>query len=130
MAGTLDQPSPEPPTQLSFEEYTQLFYLAPRFLPEANFIALDGDEYVGLSALEKNLARPDYLDTGFTCVSRSHRRRNIATALKLKAIAFARNYGAKTIETGKRGEQPYFQIKHPTPGFSASSSLGGLSQSD
>ena len=49
-AGTLDEPSPEPTTQLSFEEYVQSFYLAPRFLPEANFIALDGDEYVGLSA--------------------------------------------------------------------------------
>ena len=122
-AGTLDEPSPEPPTQLSFEEYTRLFYQAPRFLPEANFIALDGDEYVGLSALEKNLARPDHLDTGFTCVLRSHRRRNIATALKLRAIAFAQEYGAKTIDTGNEENNPMYQINlrlgfRPRPAWS------------
>lgn len=122
-AGTQDEPSSEPPTQLSFEEYTQLFYLAPRFLPEANFIALDGDEYVGLSALEKNLAQPGHLDTGFTCVLRSHRRRNIATALKLKAIAFAKGYGAKTIDTGNEENNPMFQINlklgfQPMPAWS------------
>lgn len=122
-AGTLDEPSPEPPTQLSFEEYEQTFYLAPRFLPEANFIALDGDQYVGLSALEKDLARPDHLDTGFTCVLRSHRRRNIATALKLKAIAFAKEYGAKTIDTGNEENNPMYQINlrlgfQPQPAWS------------
>jgi len=105
-----DEPSPEPLTRLSFDEYAQRVFDAPDFLPEANFLALDGDEYVGLSALEKDMARPDHLDTGFTCVVPSHRRRNIALALKLKAIAFAKAYGAKTIDTGNEENNPMYQI--------------------
>ncbi len=109
-AGTQDEPSPEPPTQLPFAEYVQRILEGPDFLPEGCFIALDGDEYVGLSGLERDLARPDHLETGFTCVLRSHRRRHIALALKLKAIAFAREYAAKTIDTGNEENNPMYQI--------------------
>lgn len=122
-AGTQDEPSPEPPTKLPFEEYVKRFFDSPDFLPEAIFVALDGVSYVGMSALEKDLARPDHLETGFTCVLRSHRRRNIATALKLKAIAFAKAYGARTIDTGNEENNPMFQINlrlgfQPLPAWS------------
>ncbi len=121
--GAQDEPSPEPITRLPFDEYVQRCFGGPDFLPEGNFIAVDRDEYVGLSGLDKDLARPDHLETGFTCVLRSHRRRSIATALKLKAIAFAREYGAKTIDTGNEENNPMYQINlrlgfRPRPAWS------------
>lgn len=122
-AGTEDEPSPEPITRLPFDEYVQRFFAGPDFLPEGNSVAVDGDEYVALSNLERDLARLDHLETGFTCTRSSHRRRNIATALKLKAIAFAREYGAKTIGTGNEENNPMFQINlklgfQPMPAWS------------
>lgn len=122
-AGTQDEPTPEPITQLPFDEYVQRVFGGPDFLPEGNFVAVDGDEYVGLSSLEKDLARPDHLQTGFTCTRRSHRRRNIAMALKLKAIAFAKEYGAKTLDTRNEENNPMYQINlklgfRPRPAWS------------
>ena len=122
-AGTQDDPTPEPITQLPFEEYVQRIFAGPDFLAAGNFVAVDGDEYVGLSSLERDLARPDHLETGFTCTRRSHRRRNIALALKLKAIAFAAEYGAKTIDTGNEENNPMYQINlrlgfQPRPAWS------------
>lgn len=117
-----DEPSPEPLTRIQFEDYKREFFDAPNFLPEGNFIALDGDEYVGLSGLERDLVRPQHLYTGFTAVVPSHRRRKIASALKLKAIAFARDYGAKTLGTGNEENNPMYQINlrlgfRPLPGW-------------
>lgn len=117
-----DEPSPEPLTRISFEEYTRQFFDAPNFLPEGTFIALDGGEWVGLSGLETDLVRPKNLYTGFTAVVPSHRRRKIASALKLKAIAFARDYGAKTLGTGNEENNPMYQINlrlgfRPLPGW-------------
>lgn len=117
-----DEPSPEPITMPPFEEYAH-FFTAPDFLPEGTFLALDGDEYVGMSSLEKDLARPEHLEVGFTGVLPSHRRRSIATALKLKAIAFAAEYGAVTIDTGNEENNPMYQINlrlgfQPRPAWS------------
>ena len=122
-AGTQDEPTPEPITQLPFEEYVQRVFGGPDFLPDGNFIAIDGDEYVGLSSLERDLARLDHLQTGFTCTRRSHRRRSIAMALKLKTIAYAKENGVKTIDTRNEENNPMYQINlkvgfQPMPAWS------------
>lgn len=107
---TQDEPMPDTPTKLPFERYVKLAYEAPSFLPDGLFVALDGDRYVGMTEVEKDLADPEKLETGFTAVARSHRRRGIATALKLRALAFAKEYGAKSIDTGNEENNPMFQI--------------------
>lgn len=93
-----DVPSTYDPTPRPFEEWVKRSFENPWLLPDAWFIALDGDQYVGYSALGRTEAGP-WLDTGLTGVLRSHRRRAIALALKLRAIEFARKVGAPEIRT-------------------------------
>lgn len=109
-ACTLDEPQPDTPTRRPFEEWAKRTFDSPTYLPEAGFVALDGEQYVGLSELRKNLFDATRLSTGFTAVLASHRRRGIATALKLRAIEFAQQYGAETIRTGNEENNPMYQI--------------------
>lgn len=92
-----DIPAPEPPTPIAYEVWEKRFAHSG-YLPQAQFLALDGEEIVGLSALWGREA-DNHLQTGTTGILRSHRRRGIALALKLRAIAFAKERGAPIIRT-------------------------------
>ena len=107
---TLDEPLPDAPTKPPFDEYTKFFFDSPNFIPEACFIAVDGSEYVGMSNLFYNPALPTEINTGFTAVLRTHRRRGIATALKLRAIAYAQQQGYAAIRTGNEENNPMLAI--------------------
>ncbi len=107
---TLDEPMSDIPTKPTFEEYTKFVFAHPRFIPEAYFIAVDQGEYVGLSELSRDLAQPDRLNTGFTAVARSHRRRGIATALKVCAITYAQRHGYVSIKTDNEEHNPMYAI--------------------
>jgi mycothiol synthase len=100
-----DVPAPEPHARQSFESFTASF-AAPGFLSDAYFVALDGDRLVGLTHLLRAKADPDTLASGLTGVVRSHRRRGIATALKVRACEYARRVGARAIETGNEEHNP------------------------
>jgi len=56
-------------------------------------VALDGDEVVGYARLYRLPGHEGRLENGLTAVSRSHRRRGIATALKRAQIAWAAEHG-------------------------------------
>ncbi len=105
-----DVPSPDPITKSRLEVFERDVYESPNFTPEAIFIALDGEQWVGTSGLWRSQAKRDRLYTGLTGVIRSHRRRGIAIAMKLRGIDFARRYGARTIETDNEEGNPMFQI--------------------
>jgi len=107
---TLDEPSPDPPTKQPLEQYVKQFLGHPDFMAEAWFIALDGSHYVGLTGLFRNPATREQINSGFTGVLPDYRRRGIATALKLRAIEFARRYGAKTIKTGNEENNPMYKL--------------------
>lgn len=107
---TLDEPLPDAPTKPSFEDYTKFFFESPNFIPEGCFIAVDKGEYVGLSNLFHNPGQPTVINTGFTAVLRTHRRRGIATALKLHAIAYAQQQGYQSIKTGNEENNPMLAI--------------------
>jgi GNAT superfamily N-acetyltransferase len=97
-AVTLDMPSPDTLTQPTFEHWSRNVFENPNFLPEAWFIALDGDRYVGESALWKSQGNSD-LSVGATGVLREYRRRGIAMTLKLRACAYAKAAGTPQIKT-------------------------------
>jgi GNAT superfamily N-acetyltransferase len=61
-------------------------------------VALDGDTFVGESALWKEAGTAN-LNVGATGVRREYRRRGIALALKVRACTFAKNYGCAQIRT-------------------------------
>lgn len=105
-----DIPAPEPIEPRSFEEYAKIFD-APTFSPDGCFVALDADgTYVGLSTLFHVLADPTLKAQGITGVSRTHRRRGIATALKLRTIDYARHQGAHFIQTDNEENNPMFLL--------------------
>lgn len=117
---TLDEPLPDAPTKLDFAQYVGQVFGHPNFLPEAWFIALDEGRYVGMTATNRNARHPQQLDTVFTAVVRSHRRRGLATALKLLAIDYARRNGFQTIKTDNEEHNPMFKLNlalgfHPEP---------------
>lgn len=93
-----DVPTAYEQTPRPFEEWQKRTFDNPWLLPDAWFIAVDGDQYVGYSALGRTEAGP-WLDTGLTGVLRSHRRRGIALAMKLRAIEYARSVAAPEIRT-------------------------------
>lgn len=104
-----DVPSPEPREKPTFEEFEKFSLGQPKLEPKCNFIATDGDEYVGFSNLWPG-ENPDKIDTGLTGVARSHRRKGICMALKLRGFEFAKAYGAKCIETENEENNPMYQI--------------------
>jgi mycothiol synthase len=68
------------------------------YLAEGNFIALDGQQWVGMTNLWKG-GSPDLLNTGLTGTLPDYRRRGIALALKLRSLAWAREQGITRIRT-------------------------------
>jgi mycothiol synthase len=105
----MDVPLPEPPTRGSFEEFASRFD-SPNYDANAHFIAIDDGRYVGLTGMWVSSVERHKLYTGLTGVLRSHRRRGIATALKVNGIRYARDYGATIVETDNEENNPMFAL--------------------
>lgn len=89
-----DVPISEPVTPLGFEQYRQMVLADPYFVPEGSFVAVHGNEYIGLMMVTHS-GSGLYID--LTGVHRDYRRKRIALALKVKGIAFARIQGYQKI---------------------------------
>ncbi len=92
-----DIPTMDENVRSPFEEWMKRFE-HPQFLPGGHIYALDGDRLVGGSILWGRPLDKD-LNTGMTGVIRDYRKKGIATALKVHALTFAREYGAKWVRT-------------------------------
>jgi GNAT superfamily N-acetyltransferase len=86
---------PAPPgsvrTAVSFESFWEMSD-RPSLWPGGYFIAVDGDAFVGVSHLWRS-PEPAVLRTGLTGSLRTHRRRGIALALKVRALSAAKSAG-------------------------------------
>ncbi len=94
-----DVPRPEPHTDFTYASFEHFVFNSPNALFDGFFVAVDGEQYVGMSNLWKSPADPRELYTGLTGVRRDYRRRGIALALKLRAIDYARRHGVSTLKT-------------------------------
>lgn len=82
----------------------------PRALPEGLFLAKIGDDYIGMVHLERR-ADSGVLVNGFTGVLPAFRNRGIARALKLAAIAYAREQGYHQLLTGNHAtNEPMLRV--------------------
>jgi GNAT superfamily N-acetyltransferase len=105
-----DVPFPEPIQKWPFEQYLSEVQ-GPWGMPESWFMAIDPEgRYVGMSQLWKIPAQPGRLQTGLTGVARTHRRRGIATALKVRAIMGAKERGFKSIRTDNEENNPMYLL--------------------
>jgi GNAT superfamily N-acetyltransferase len=93
-----DLPSPEPLTDLTYEQYRKHVLESPNLLPDGWIVAVHGGEYIGVSGVWHAQDKP-YLDTGLTAVKREWRRHGIALAMKLRVIDYARREGYAEIRT-------------------------------
>ena len=92
-----------------FSEFEKSFK-HPDFIPEGYFLALDGGRYVGMSSVWDRRVKKGEFYTRLTGVVRSHRRRGIATALKVRAHEFAKEWGAKVIVTDNEENNPMYDL--------------------
>ena len=78
--------------------------------PYAAYIIAETDEegFIGVSNLTAGV--DNTLHTGFTGVKRSWRRKGVATALKARAIAFARDYHTETILADNEENNPMYLL--------------------
>ena len=106
----LDLPSHDSLAEQTLEQFEERSLRAPGFHAEAHFVALDGDRWVGTSSLWVPQGKPEKLYTGLTGVVRSHRRLGLATAMKVRGIAFARQIGASTIQTDNQENNPMYRL--------------------
>ena len=89
---------PGPSVAPSFEEYARRFE-QHAIIPEGFFVARQAGSYVGYSGLAHSASAPRQLQTVGTAVRPALRRRGIATALKLRALDFARQRGYSALVT-------------------------------
>ncbi|MEZ4728656.1 MAG: GNAT family N-acetyltransferase [Caldilineaceae bacterium] len=93
----LDDPASDG-AYINYENWKKVIFAASWFQPEGQMIALDGDKFVGMSAISYN----EEEQTGFTLISgvdAAYRNRKIMQALKLRAINYARAKGATRVVT-------------------------------
>jgi GNAT superfamily N-acetyltransferase len=94
-----------------FEDWVKMRLEGPSFDPDAWFVALDGDHYVGHSQGSINRqSTPLQFNTGVTTVRREYRRRNIATALKVYVIRYVKEQGVQEIFTTNDSKNPMYQL--------------------
>jgi GNAT superfamily N-acetyltransferase len=93
-----DIPSPEPIQSMPFDQWMRGRISSPNLIPDAYFVALDGERYVGMSTLWNAQGNP-HLWTGLTGTHPDYRGRKIALALKLRAIRYAQDHDRRYIWT-------------------------------
>lgn len=82
----------------SFEQWHEELFGHDRTIPEGLIIAADGDRFIGCTILQKT-GDEGGLYTEYTGVLREYRGRQIALALKLLSVRFAKAYGAPYMTT-------------------------------
>lgn len=112
-----DVPDGDAVTDVSYDYFLAHNVEAPDALPDAWFLAKDGERYIGVSVLFRNLADPAVLSQGLTGALRAYRGRGIAIALKLHGIRYARQHGIHTIVTGNDSTNTAMLRINDTLGF-------------
>lgn len=90
---------------VSFEEFEATVCVSEWYRPEGQFAALDGENFIGLSAV-KLMPENRGAYNLMTGVLPAYRGRKIALALKLAAIRYAKQHGAAYMRTNNDSQNP------------------------
>jgi mycothiol synthase len=93
-----DVPFGEPMTLPSFEQFKKDDIDSPNFIPDGIFVALKGDEFVGISSFGRE-PDADFVFIRMTGVKRAYRGLGLAKALKLRGVQYALDHGDLEIRT-------------------------------
>lgn len=99
LEATTPHTDPDLPTAPRYERWLAHDVRHPRVPLDAYFLATQGDFYVGESAMKRSESEPDVLWQQLTAVHRDFQGRGIATALKVRTVAYARAHGFREIRT-------------------------------
>lgn len=94
----LDVPDFDPAAATEKEHFRKNYLGSPSFQAEGQYIALDGERWVGMSTLW-SMSDQSMLNTGLTGVLPEYRRRGIALALKLRSLQWAKARGVASVRT-------------------------------
>jgi RimJ/RimL family protein N-acetyltransferase len=98
----LDIPTTVPIPKETYEDFVRRTS-APDRLPDRMWVALDGDQPVGLSYLRFPPVRGNVW-TGYTCTHPAYRGRGLGRAVKLQSLAQAAQLGVPCVMTGNDSE--------------------------
>jgi RimJ/RimL family protein N-acetyltransferase len=105
-------------TPATFEEFVALELQEPKILPDAFFLACQGEEYVGLTSLQREPGLSDTLGISFTGTLPNFRGQGIASELKRQAVEYARTQGTyRYIITGNDSLNPRIWAINEKLGF-------------
>jgi mycothiol synthase len=96
---SIDVPAHAQHEPMPYEDWARENLEGPGAFPEGCFVALEGEEVVGYTALRRYGADSVEAENRLTAVRREWRRRGIATALKRAQIQAARAAGIERIST-------------------------------
>jgi GNAT superfamily N-acetyltransferase len=82
-----------------FGVFLQFSVEAPGVMKDGYFLAASGEQYVGLTSLEREPSREDTLRVGFTGTRPEFRSRGIAAQLKRMSVEYARSKGFRYLVT-------------------------------
>jgi len=109
---TRDEPGSQDNTRVEFEVFVEKGLNTSWRLPDGYFVAVCDGEYVGICLLNA-VAANGTATHGITGVKRAFRRRGIATAMKVRAIRYARKVGIPRIYTDNEvGNQPMLGLNN------------------
>lgn len=101
---------------LSFQAFAQRMD-EPAILPNCFFLARQGEQYIGLSALARMEAAPEQAVQRWTGVRPEFRRQGIATALRVCTIEAAQRLGYRTLFTYTNHTDPVMLAFNEKLGF-------------
>lgn len=126
-----DVPYGETPTELSLETFVRERLERPEVLKDAFFVALQGQDYIGMSSLwRRGTSLKRDLETEFTGVLPTYRGRGLATLLKLSGVHYAQKHGYAELRTTNDATNAAMRRVNERLGFRAQPALLRLEKID
>lgn len=105
-----DVPDPHGYEEMSFEQYAEMIKNPVIYDYGLMFVAMDGEIIVGYTRASPTQGDPGRVNTGLSGTIRSHRRRGVVTALKVRAISELKNRGCHTLQTENDASNPMYEL--------------------